>query len=115
MAKQDEPAGLSPAQMEIMNAVWARPGGASVAEVWKDLATRRRVARNTVQTMLVPPRGRGRLSLSGPPSPGGDAPPDRRQACRNGVRRLSRFSDHGLDPRPRRFKGRSRENPRSHR
>jgi BlaI family penicillinase repressor len=53
MAKQDEPAGLSPAQMEIMNAVWSRPGGATVAEVWRELSARRRVARNTIQTMLV--------------------------------------------------------------
>ncbi len=43
---------LSDAQMEIMNAVWDR-GEATVADVWKSLAARRKVARSTVLTMLA--------------------------------------------------------------
>lgn len=43
---------LSEAQLEIMNVVWAR-GEATVGEVWKALAGRRKVARNTVQTLMV--------------------------------------------------------------
>jgi BlaI family penicillinase repressor len=62
MPKQAEKCGLSQAQMEIMNAVWDRPGGASVAEVWKDLSAKRRVARNTVQTMLVRLEDKGWLT-----------------------------------------------------
>jgi BlaI family penicillinase repressor len=37
--------------MEIMNVVWDR-GEVTVADVWKELAARRKVARNTVLTML---------------------------------------------------------------
>src|SRR5262245_21441782 len=51
----DEPDALPPlseAQLEIMNVVWER-GEATVADVWKALAGRRRVARNTVLTMLA--------------------------------------------------------------
>ncbi len=43
---------LSRAQLEIMNVVWDR-GDATVAEVWKALPGHRRVARNTVLTMLA--------------------------------------------------------------
>ena len=43
---------LSDAQMEIMRVVWDR-GEATVADVWKALAGRRRVARSTVLTMLT--------------------------------------------------------------
>ena len=43
---------LSEAQMEIMNVVWER-GEATVADVWKVLSGRRRVARSTVLTMLT--------------------------------------------------------------
>ena len=43
---------LSEAQMEIMNAVWNR-GEVTVADVWKALSARRKVARNTVLTMIV--------------------------------------------------------------
>jgi len=43
---------LSEAQIEIMNVVWDR-GEATVADVWKALADRRKVARNTVLTMLT--------------------------------------------------------------
>jgi BlaI family transcriptional regulator, penicillinase repressor len=43
---------LSDAQMEIMNAVWDR-GEATVADVWKSLGARRKVARSTVLTMLA--------------------------------------------------------------
>lgn len=51
MAKSSPPP-LSGAQMEIMNFVWDH-GDVSVADVWKALARRRKVARNTVQTMLA--------------------------------------------------------------
>jgi len=43
---------LSPAQLEIMNVVWDR-GEAGVAEIWQQLARRRPVARNTVQTTVA--------------------------------------------------------------
>jgi BlaI family transcriptional regulator, penicillinase repressor len=43
---------LSEAQMEIMNVVWNR-GEATVADVWKALGLRRKVARSTVVTMLM--------------------------------------------------------------
>ncbi len=43
---------LSEGQLEIMNVVWDR-GEVTVAEVWKVLAARRTVARNTVLTMLT--------------------------------------------------------------
>lgn len=42
---------LSRAQLEIMNIVWDR-GEATVADVWKALSDRRKVARNTVLTLL---------------------------------------------------------------
>jgi BlaI family transcriptional regulator, penicillinase repressor len=42
---------LSRAQLEIMHVVWDR-GEATVAEVWKTLSERRKVARNTVLTLL---------------------------------------------------------------
>ncbi|MBN1674610.1 MAG: BlaI/MecI/CopY family transcriptional regulator [Kiritimatiellae bacterium] len=51
---------LSPAQMEIMNAVWAR-GAASTAEVWEAIKARRAVARNTVLTLLNRLVGKGWL------------------------------------------------------
>jgi len=38
--------------MEIMNVVWNR-GEATVADVWKALGSRRKVARSTVVTMLT--------------------------------------------------------------
>jgi predicted transcriptional regulator len=43
---------LSAGQWEIMQAVWDG-GEVTVAEVWKALAARRPVARNTVQTLLT--------------------------------------------------------------
>jgi BlaI family transcriptional regulator, penicillinase repressor len=43
---------LSGAQMEIMNFIWDH-GEATVADVWKALSTRRELARNTIQTMMV--------------------------------------------------------------
>ena len=51
----DTPHGLPPlseAQLEIMNVVWNR-GEATVADVWKALSVDRKVARNTVLTMLT--------------------------------------------------------------
>jgi BlaI family transcriptional regulator, penicillinase repressor len=52
---------LSEAQMEIMNVVWDR-GEATVADVWKALSSRRKVARSTVVTMLVRLQEKGWLS-----------------------------------------------------
>ena len=52
MPTRDELPPLSDVQLEIMNIVWGR-GECGVAEVWKVLADRRGVARNTVQTLLV--------------------------------------------------------------
>ena len=42
---------LAEGQLEIMEILWER-GEATVGEVWKILSARRRVARNTVQTVL---------------------------------------------------------------
>ncbi len=46
------PGSLSRGQIEVMNAVWTR-GSATVAEVWEDLSARRKIARNTVQTVMT--------------------------------------------------------------
>jgi BlaI family transcriptional regulator, penicillinase repressor len=43
---------LTPGQLEIMSLFWEH-GELGVAQVWKLLSGRRRVARNTVQTMLA--------------------------------------------------------------
>jgi predicted transcriptional regulator len=43
---------LTEAQIEIMNVVWDR-GEATVADVWKALASYRKVARSTVLTMVA--------------------------------------------------------------
>jgi predicted transcriptional regulator len=51
MAKTPEFPQLSETQLEIMNIVW-RAGEATVGEVWKALAVRRKVARNTVLTLM---------------------------------------------------------------
>ncbi len=42
---------LSEGQLEVMNVVWDR-GEATVADVWRSLAGRRKVARNTVLTTI---------------------------------------------------------------
>jgi predicted transcriptional regulator len=42
---------LTEAQIEIMNVVWDR-GETTLGEVWGELSARRKVARNTVQTLL---------------------------------------------------------------
>ena len=47
--------------MEIMNVVWNR-GEATVADVWKALVSRRKVARSTVLTMLMRLEEKGWLS-----------------------------------------------------
>jgi BlaI family penicillinase repressor len=52
---------LSEAQIEIMNVVWDR-GEVTVADVWKALAARRKVARNTVLTMIQRLEEKGWLS-----------------------------------------------------
>lgn len=51
MAKPELPP-LSEAQLEIMNIVWDQ-GTATVGRVWKALAKRRPVSRNTVSTMVT--------------------------------------------------------------
>jgi len=43
---------LSPGQIEVMNVVWDR-GKATVAEVWEALSAKRKIARNTVQTVMT--------------------------------------------------------------
>jgi len=43
---------LSQAQLEIMNVVWDR-GDVTVSDVWRALSVHRKVARNTVLTMLA--------------------------------------------------------------
>jgi predicted transcriptional regulator len=49
---RSQKADLTAAQMEILEVVWEH-GEVGVAEVWKALAERRPVARNTVQTMMA--------------------------------------------------------------
>ena len=51
MAKRNLPP-LSEAQLEIVNVVWDH-GEVTVAAVWKALAERRPVSRNTVSTMIT--------------------------------------------------------------
>ena len=51
MTKSELPP-LSEAQLEIMNIVWDQ-GTATVGEVWKALAQRRSLSRNTVSTMVT--------------------------------------------------------------
>ena len=43
---------LSESQLEIINVVWDQ-GTATVGEIWKTLASRRSVSRNTVSTMVT--------------------------------------------------------------
>jgi predicted transcriptional regulator len=50
VAKRELPP-LSEGQLEIMNVTWDR-GEVTVGEVWKALAQRRAVSRNTVSTMI---------------------------------------------------------------
>ncbi len=52
MTTSKHPPKLSAAQLQIMNVVWRR-GQPTVAEVWESLSTDRRLARNTVQTMMA--------------------------------------------------------------
>ena len=51
---------LSEAQLEILNVVWDC-GEVTVGEVWRTLAERRDVARNTVLTMMVRLKDKGWL------------------------------------------------------
>ena len=60
MAKSEKPPPLSEAQLEIMNVVWDNRE-VTVARVWRELSQRRRVARNTVQTMITRLEDRGWL------------------------------------------------------
>jgi len=52
MAKKKKRPALSDAQLEVMSVVWEL-GEVSVADVWRALSKRRKIARNTVQTTLV--------------------------------------------------------------
>ncbi len=60
MPRRSERPSLSDAQLEVMNVVWEL-GEATVADVWKALSARRRVARNTVQTLMTRLRDKGWL------------------------------------------------------
>jgi BlaI family penicillinase repressor len=60
MAKSEKTSPLSEAQLEIMNVVWDHRE-VTVAQVWRELCERRRVARNTVQTMITRLEDRGWL------------------------------------------------------
>ena len=52
MDERDPLPPLSQAQLEIMNVVWDH-GNVTVADVWKTLSKHRKVARNTILTMLT--------------------------------------------------------------
>ena len=60
MAKSEKMPPLSEAQLEIMNVVWDNRE-VTVAQVWHELSARRRVARNTIQTMITRLEERGWL------------------------------------------------------
>jgi predicted transcriptional regulator len=59
MAKSALPP-LAEGQLEIMNFIWEH-GEVTVGGVWKALSARRKVARNTVQTMLLRLKEKGWL------------------------------------------------------
>ena len=61
MAPEHSRPPLSEAQFEIMHVVWDR-GEVTVADVWKAVASRRKVSRNTVLTMLTRLEEKGWLS-----------------------------------------------------
>jgi BlaI family transcriptional regulator, penicillinase repressor len=53
MSKRDEPpVPPSDAQVEVLNVLWEL-GDATVGEVWQAISARRRVARNTVLTLVT--------------------------------------------------------------
>ena len=52
MAKERKQSSLSETQLEIMNVGWEK-GEVAVSEIWEVLGSRRPLARNTVQTMVV--------------------------------------------------------------
>ncbi len=52
MTKRKQLPPLSEKQLAIMNVVWDH-GETTVGEVWSELSEGRRIARNTVQTMIV--------------------------------------------------------------
>ena len=58
---------LSEAQLEIMNLIWDRQA-CSVAEVWRVLAERRGVSRNTVHTLVARLEEKGWLARRDSPS-----------------------------------------------
>ena len=57
---QSELPPLSESQLEIMNYVWDN-GEVTVGQVWNELAARRKVSRNTIQTLIVRLRDKGWL------------------------------------------------------
>jgi predicted transcriptional regulator len=52
MARKTSIRSLSPGQLEVMNLVW-ESGETTVAQVWNRIAAARKVARNTVQTIMA--------------------------------------------------------------
>ena len=52
MKERQETPRFTPVQWEIMEIVWQR-GEAGVGEVWRTLAKRRRVSRNTILTLIT--------------------------------------------------------------
>lgn len=50
--KRTKKPALSTAQLEVMDVIWSL-GEASVADVWRAISDKRKIARNTVQTTLV--------------------------------------------------------------
>lgn len=67
MSHHEELPALSEAQLEIMNLIWDRQA-CSVADVWKVLAERRGVSRNTVHTLIARLEEKGWLARSDSPN-----------------------------------------------
>src|SRR5579883_352337 len=55
---------LSEAQFEVMDVVWDG-GAATVGEIWQALSARRKVARNTIQTLVTRLEEKGWLTHEG--------------------------------------------------
>ncbi len=61
---------LTPAQYEIMAVVWnAGRDGATVAEIWQEIAEQRQVARTTILNLVTRLEHRGWLARSGATGP----------------------------------------------
>ena len=66
MASEEPQGGLTPAQYEILQAVWhAGAEGASVGQIWRWIGERREVARTTVQNLVERLDRRGWLRRTG--------------------------------------------------